>query len=182
MYNVHVLQTIHTQCQACRCGRSLTCEHSGGSEQPCELLYGLRRNIWNIYLIQQPRGKVVVVTLFPENYTKHDNVAYILKQMCSNTCVFIKVFILILFTSNLPGSRNYSTHRAGSPNKWHSTSFGHIKKAEFNKHFASYILSVEAKCSRRYWVLEWWWPESIQRHCLINAIWELEGRSTWFDS
>ena len=45
---------------------------------------------------------VVVVTLFPANYTKHNNVTYIISYLCSNTCVFI-IFV-ISFSNNLPGA------------------------------------------------------------------------------
>ena len=40
---------------------------------------------------------VVVVTLFPANYTKHDNVTYIIAYLCSNTYVFIIFLLNIIY-------------------------------------------------------------------------------------
>ena len=39
---------------------------------------------------------VVVVAWFPANYTTHDNVTYIVTQVCGNTCVFIMIHFLKL--------------------------------------------------------------------------------------
>ena len=46
----------------------------------------------------------VVVTLFPANYTQHDNVTYIMSYLCNDTRVFIKFFIWILFSDDFPAA------------------------------------------------------------------------------
>ena len=49
--------------------------------------------------------RLVIMTLFPANYTqKIDNVTYMITRMCSNTYVFIQLFIWISFTINLSGA------------------------------------------------------------------------------
>ena len=57
-----------------------------------------------IFLHEQFAMKVVVVvTIFPANYTKYDNVTYIISYLCTNTCVFISI-LWISFSNNLPGA------------------------------------------------------------------------------